>query len=326
MKINDFELYIGQRIFAKRPIYNDSDEIIPVEKRIRPFIILGILGNKLLVVNVTSNGKNRHNIEVSPWSHARTNDLYLITVNDVFQVKEIIDDGIFNEMIFKIYSCILNNDILYDDNIKKIFLEMYEEKIKKQNTKAFNFNCQPLKEGDIIHLLDRNEKKYIIDKITEDGYLVYKVNYHNNEHEVDFNHQLMTDKNEIYVIEDSIQLQEYNEKKAKFISKKYSKMYFENKGSHNKIIFYCGNIIRYKGKEYFVIYVNKEGKLVCIPYNGNYMLDQIITINTKDCVKYDLVLNKEDIVWILKKISSNIKIYRNNYLQNQIAVKIKEYS
>ena len=63
--------------------YNDKiNEIIPIEKKIRPFIVLTIYDEKLLVASVTSNGNNRHNIEVAPWSYAKTNDVVVITEID----------------------------------------------------------------------------------------------------------------------------------------------------------------------------------------------------------------------------------------------------
>lgn len=326
VKANTYGVSVGERIYAHRPVYNSSDELYPTDKKIRPFVILGINGDELLVVSVTSNKKNRHNIEVAPWSYARINDLYLINTLDIVEIKEKIDDNVFNNLIYSIYFCIMSNDnVLYDNKVKEIFLKIYEKGIRKDIYQLLNRKPNSFQEREIIYVRNNNDKKYVIDKIVDEGYLAHRIVFNEEKLDIDFSSQVMLVNDEIYLSDGFVSLEEYNEKRDSYIKKKYAQNYSNHKEYNNsQNVYNSGDIIKYKGKKYFVIYKNSENKLVCIPYNGNYLLDHIKNIKYNDCVRCNIELSKEEIISILKKVAFNIQIFHNPMLQNRISVKIKE--
>lgn len=87
----------GDEVCAYRPIYNGADEFFPLEKQIRPYIVLKTYDNKFLAAPVTSNSSHFYNYDLTNGSYVAVNDLYIIkNLNIVRRIrsfdKETIDD------------------------------------------------------------------------------------------------------------------------------------------------------------------------------------------------------------------------------------------
>ena len=323
MNTNTRGIEIGDIAFLHRPIYNRSEEIIPEEKKIRPYCVLDIIGDELLVVGLTTKEHGHFTYKISENSYAIVNDLYLINSRELVNTKGNVDENVFDNIICCIYQAIISKDhISFDENIQKLFMDKYEKKLVDELLSLL-VKKKKFQERDIIYQYENPDKKYIIDKITEDGYLCYRINLDNEILDIDFSSRIMLLKDGVYFIVKNVSEEDYNNRQRGYLKKKYANTHSDYQ-PRKKVYYQSGDILKCNGKEYFLIYENSEQKLVSIPYKGNYLLDHIKYLNKYECKKSNIRLSNKEQVAILTKISSNLQIYHNEFLQNAIAAKIKK--
>jgi len=320
---NTGRIEIRDIVFLHRPIYNRGKEIIPLEKKIRPYCVLDIIGDELLVVGITTKEHGDFTYQIKEGSYVTINDLYLINSRELTDIKGKVSNNIFNNIIELIYNAImLNDNIPFNEHIQNLFMDKYQ-KIIEDKLILLSIPEKEFHERDIIYSYENLERKYIIDKITDDGYLCYRINVNNNILDIDFSSRIMLSKDGIYFIIKNVSEEDYKNRERGYLKKKYANTHSDYHPK-KKIYYRSGDIIRYNGKEYFLIYENSDQKLVCIPYKGNYLLDHLKYLNKYECKKLDIRLSNKEIVAILTKVSSNLQIYHNEFLQNAISAKIKK--
>lgn len=323
MNTNTGSIEIRDIVFLHRPIYNHHKEIIPEEKKIRPYCVLDIIGDELLVVGLTTKEHTNFTYQVKNGSYAMINELYLINSRELNDIKGKVSKSCFNKMIELIYDAIITNyHILFNEHIKNLFMDKYQ-KVIEDKIFLLSIPEKEFHERDIIYSYENSKQKYIIDKIYEDGYLCYRINLENDVLNIDFNSHIMLSKDGVYFIVKNISEEDYNNRQRGYLKKKYANTHSDYHPK-KKIYYQSGDILKCNGKEYFLIYENSEQKLVCIPYQGNYLLDHIKYLNKYECKKLDIRLSNKERVSILKKVSSNLQIYHNEFLQNAISAKIKK--
>lgn len=323
LNTNTGRIEIRNIVFLHRPIYNQSNEIIPEEKKIRPYCVLDIIGDELLVVGLTTKEHGNFTYEISEGSYARINDLYLINSRELVNIKGKVEDNVFENLIGSIYKVIKSrNHISFDERIQNLFMNKYQKIIEEALLSLLMKKTTKIQERDIIYQYGKCDQKYIVDKITEDGYLSYRISA-NSILNIDFSSQIMLSKDMNYVVTQKVSEEEYIMREQAYLRKKYANTHSDYHPK-KKVYYRSGDILKCNGKEYFLIYENAEQKLVCIPYQGNYLLDHIKYLNKYECKKSNIKLTNDERVAILTKISSNLQIYHNPFLQNAIAAKIKK--
>ena len=312
--INDYEL-----IWAYRPIYNKSEELFPQEKKIRPFFVIkNFDDNRLLVSGLTTKKHHNYNYKIADDSYISFNDFYIISKRDVTKGGIILPKHIVDIFFKKSLLCIKRNEILYGDEIKQLFLAISKEYFLQKNNNIFN-SC------DIIALYDLSNKKYIIDKVQANSYWAYRIvsdKKDDNDYAIDFSSGIRLEKEKKYLLHDTMDIDFYKNLKEKELIRINEEKNQNN--NINKHIITSGSIVKYDDKEYFVIYVTGTGKYLCVPYLGNYLLDNIISVN-KNEIKFVKQLPLNDTKVILKTIYNNVYIQLDNNLKNKLYMKILDY-
>ena len=321
MYYRDLNIFDYELIWAYRPIYNNSDELYPIDKKVRKFLVLKNLDDdKLLVLSISSKEHFKYHYKIGKNSYAVLNNLYIISKKDIVKRENILPNDIIDIVLKKCLDCINENTISYNDEIKKIFLNLCKEYFTQKPKGTFN-------RRDIIYLPDLPDKKYIVDDFRKYAYWAYRIvsDKENNEgnYKIDFSSRIMLEKNKNYLLYDSIDLEVYKFLKEKSLNKLRQEKNQSNNLYH-KFDIETGGIIKYDDKEYFVVFITGTGKYLCIPYQGNYLLDKIVTID-KNKVKFIKYLANSEIIEILNTLYSNINIQIDNKLQNKLYMKILDY-
>ena len=207
---------------------------------------------------------------------------------------------------------------MYGDEIKQLFLAISKEYFLQKNNNIFN-SC------DIISLYDLSNKKYIIDKVQANSYWAYRIvsdKKDDNDYAIDFSSGIRLEKEKKYLLHDTMDIDFYKNLKEKELIRINEEKNQNN--NINKNIITRGSIVKYDDKEYFVIYVTGTGKYLCVPYLGNYLLDNIISVN-KNEIKFVKQLPLNDTKVILKTIYNNVYIQLDNNLKNKLYMKILDY-
>ena len=324
MNTNTGRIEIGDIVFLHRPIYNRSKEIIPEEKKVRPYCVLDIIDDELLVVGLTTKEHGDFTYQIKEGSYAVINDLYLINSRELVNIRGKVEGNSFNNIIGNIYKVIKSRcNISFDEHIQTLFMNKYQSFIEEKLISFIMKKTKEIQERDIIYQYGNSSQKYIVDKVTEDGYLSYRINFDNNILDIDFRSQIMLSKEMNYLVVKNVLEEEYNKREQAYLRKKYANTHSDYQPK-KKVYYRSGDIIKHDGKEYFLIYENSEQKLVCIPYKGNYLLDHLKYLNKYECEKINIRLSNDERVAVLTKVSSNLRIYHNSFLQNAIAAKIKK--
>lgn len=312
LNVSDYEI-----VWAHRPVYNNSDELYPEDKKVRPFFVIKNLDDdKLLVSAVTSKKHPRHNYQVDTNTFVTINDFYIISKRDITKCGMILSKETVDNLFKKFYICLKRKESLYSDEIKTIFLSICKEYFVKETQNTFN-------KGDIIYLTNVPYNKYIIDDLSENIYWAYRViTLEKDNYEIDFSSRIMLEKSKYHSLYDSMDLETYNLlKKEKLNRIKQEK---NNNNLYHRFDIETGGIIKYENKEYFVVFITSNNKYLCIPYQGNYLLDKIVTID-KNKVKFIKYLANSEIIEILNTLYSNINVQIDNKLQNKLYMKILDY-
>ena len=140
MLAGSLEISMGDLIWANRPLYNKCDEIMPDEKKIRPFLVIKEYPNgEVLVVSLTSNYKHACNIWLKSDYWARTNDLYLINKRDIINVFNSVDEKQIDLVFEECFYWLNNGNVLYDEIIKERFLDEYNKRYLNKEINYFLF-------------------------------------------------------------------------------------------------------------------------------------------------------------------------------------------
>jgi len=112
LNTNTGSIEIKDIVFLHRPIYNHHREIIPGKKKIRPYCVLDIVGDDLLVVGLTTKEHGHFTYKINEGSYVAINDLYLINSRELNNVKGKVENDIFNNIIEHIYKAIISRDCI----------------------------------------------------------------------------------------------------------------------------------------------------------------------------------------------------------------------
>lgn len=303
------QLSEGDCVCANRPVYNESDEIVPLTKKQRFYIILAVLSDGYLVVPLTSNDTY---LKVTDKSYVACRDLYILKDADIINLqRNIVDFDSGNTTVSlkniydKCYCKIMHDSIKYSEEIKKIFLEEYRKRYHK------NFGVHTLFEKMSIV---KNEHGYIylIESVSEYGYYARMINFNGKEYSIDFSRSILLDKNAGYKFLDKMDKVYYNYLLERFKNSQKSKP------SNIRRRLKTGDIVLYNDKEYFVIDITNNKSTIIVPYDDNYYLSEFLYV--KSGFKFVRGLPHNEKLDFLLKLSNNLSIQRNDKISEIVRV------
>ena len=313
----------GDEIWAYRPIYNGTEEICPLDKQIRPYIVLKLYDNRVLAAPITSNTSHQYNYPLRYGSDVAVNDLYIIKDCNIIRHVRSFNKAVIDDIYRCYYKSIEGNHMVFPDEVKQAFLDAYNDRFE-QNTTHKEISYYDV--GDIVFLEKYPERKYIIDEVCDDKYYGYHIiSEEINDAlgcEIDFSSRIMLEKEDYYSFLIHLSKAKYFKRKKQSLSI-IREEHLNRKKRKSNINAYTGSIVEFNKREYFIIFITTENRYYCIPYNSNYQLDKIRVFNKGD-VKYVKQLSNEEALNILEMVRSNLSILGNEKVQNKIYMKILE--
>lgn len=295
----------GDMVWAYRKPYHGTDEKFCTDKLVRPFLILSEIDNEFLVLPMTSKMKP---------SCVKYNDSYIVTDDYyVIERKDIVNYmgycSAFKNLLKEAYDNLESSFNVTPRNIKNWLLDVFN------NYYIINHEYNI---ADIIKTF-KEHQYYIVDSVKKDGVYAFKIF---KDGKIDFSSNEYLSNNEIYKVEDSLDLKTYLEKRNESYEEFNKKITIQKKNDKrkkkNSFSIDTGSIIKIEEEPVFVIDTNKN-YLVCIPCNDDYRLTGIIKVK-KDNAKIKFVknLSSVEILPILKELSKNIHVMQDTVIQNHI--------